>query len=527
MLAPRLSAGLLALLGLLPLVGTGGDVPTPKAAFATITEDDLRLDLVNLASAPLEGRDSPSVGLSRAADYIIARMEAAGFTGAGEDGAFLMPFTSRRAAPVEESCELHLLGGENAEERDFVIHQDFVPVFNTAGTAEGELVFLHFGIESSDDKYDDIKGDLKGRIAVIVEGEPRHRKKFDGPEVTRAADLYEKLEHLDNADLAGVLVVRRPPAAEKSRSRNKLPEPEPARLGFRHTWASWAGLPAHRSKRVDMPVLEITPAIAEALLGLDVLPLVAKIDKSGKAAKPIETGRQVYMAAATEERDVRIDNVVGILRGSDPELADEYVVIGAHYDHVGVDSRGRIGFGADDNASGTAAMLEIISALATAGPRRSILACAFAAEEDGLAGSAALVDRPPVPIESMVAMINMDMVGRGPVDEVVVLGLIKNPGFEKLLKRAKKLQPTRVKNIVQRQGQDLFKRSDHYSFHKKRVPAMFFFEQLPIDKNKDYHTWRDTIEELDFEKIARTSRLVFNTAWLLATDDERPPAPKP
>jgi hypothetical protein len=271
---------------------------------------------------------------------------------------------------------------------------------------------------------------------------------------------------------------------------------------------------------VDLPVLEITPAVAEAIVGQDVLPLVEKVDKSAKAPKPVETGRRVSMASASEERKVPIDNVVGILKGSDPELADEYVVIGAHYDHVGVDTRGRIGFGADDNASGTAAMLEVATALAEGKPRRSILVCAFAAEEDGLLGSAALVDDPPVPTDAMVTMINMDMVGRGETDEVVVLGLIKNPGFEKLLKRAQKLQPTKVKNIVQRQGQELFQRSDHYNFHKKQVPVLFFFEQLPIDKNEDYHTWRDSIDKLDFEKIARTSRLVFNTCWLLANLSE-------
>jgi hypothetical protein len=516
----------IAALALLPFLAVPGDVPVPKTAFATITEDDLRLDLVNLASAPLEGRDSPSVGLERAADYIAARLEAAGFTGAGNEGSFMMPFSAKRAAPIADRCSLSLVDGENVEPHDFVFEQDFVPVWNAFGEAEGEIVFLHFGIDSNDDKYDDIKGDLKGRIAVIVDGEPRHRKKFDGPEVSSAAHLYQKLEYLDSAKLAGVLVVRRPPEAPKSKSRSKLPEPEPATLGFRHTWASWVGYPAGATKRVDMPVLEITPAVAEAIVGQDVLPLVAKVDKNAKAPKPIETGRIVSMSSASEERDVDIDNVVGILQGSDPELATEYVVIGAHYDHVGVDTRGRIGFGADDNASGTAAMLEVATALAEGKPRRSILACAFAAEEDGLLGSAALVDRPPVPTSSMVAMVNMDMVGRGEANEVVVLGVLKNPGFEKLLKRAQKLQPTKVKNIVQRQGQELFQRSDHYSFHKKQVPTLFFFEQLPIDKNEDYHTWRDTIDKLDFEKITRTSRLVFNTCWLLANEDERPPPPK-
>src|SRR4029450_1685128 len=108
---------------------------------------------------------------------------------------------------------------------------------------------------------------------------------------------------------------------------------------------------------------------------------------------------------------VPVDNVVGLLRGSDPEVADEYVVVGAHYDHIGVDWLGRVGPGADDNASGTPAPLEVAQGPAAAQPRPSLPVCSFAAEEDGELGSRALCATPPVPLASMVAMINMDMVG--------------------------------------------------------------------------------------------------------------------
>jgi hypothetical protein len=311
----------------------------------------------------------------------------------------------------------------------------------------------------------------------------------------------------------------------KRRGADVADAPGPARLGFRHTWASWAGSAPDAVEAVDMPALEITPEVAFAILGVDVLEIAAKADRSGKPPKPVRSGRTVRLAARSETRGVDIDNVVGIVRGTDPALAGEYVVVGAHYDHVGVDQRGRIGFGADDNASGTAAMLEVVTALAAAGPRRSILACAFAAEEDGLIGSKALCDRLPVPRESLVAMLNMDMIGRGEADEVAVLGVPENPSFEKLLARANKLQSTRIKDIVTGQGQDLFERSDHYSFHAIGVPVLFFFEGLPISRNADYHTWRDTIDKVDVDKVARTARLVFNVAWLLADDDERPPPP--
>jgi hypothetical protein len=520
-----------------------GAVADPKAAFASILEADLLADLQFLTAPQLEGRDSPSVGQTRAAEHIAARLKAAGFTGAGEGGSFLLPFTRQLPAPVPEQCALSLhpaSGDAGSEPRVFAYGTDFVPVWQTGGTARGEAVFLGFGIDSDADKYDDIKGEFYGKVAVIVEAEPRHKKLFEGPEVSPAADLYEKLLNLREAKCAGVLIVRRPelsddgkPAAPPAGGRGATTgqdappaEPEPApQLAFRHTWADWAGHPQHKESAVDMPVLEITAAVGSAIIGEDVLALASKVDASGKAPKPLASGREVSLSGKCEVRELTLHNVVGVLRGTDPALAAEHLVIGAHYDHLGVDPRGRVAEGADDNASGTAALMEIAAALGMTPPRRSVLACAFAAEEDGLLGSKALCDKPPVPKDSMVAMINMDMIGRGEADTVYVIGLVENPTLEKLLDRAKKLQPSKVKKIVGRQGQDLFERSDHYSFHRIGVPVLFFFENLPIDKNADYHTWRDTLDKLDLDKVARTTRLVFNTAWLLANDDDRPPKP--
>jgi hypothetical protein len=503
----------------------GGDRgPDPKPGFALIREDDLLADMTVLASAEMEGRDSPSVGLSLAGDYIISRLEAAGYSSPAAITGFRQAFERQLPAPVKLGCSLSV-SDEDGSRVSFTYGEDFVPVWKTSGDATGEAVVLAFGIDSDADRYDDITGKLAGKIAVVLSGEPRHRRKFDGPEVTFAADLYQKLESLQAAGLAGVLVVRRPDPTTP-RDPNATPEDPPRPMGFRHTWAIWNGEQHRRPKGVPMPVLEITPEVAAQLTGVDLLDRARGVDKSARPPKPIQTGRTVTIRAAWEERGVSIDNIVGELRGSDPELADEYVVLGAHYDHVGVDARGRIGFGADDNASGVAAMLEIAEALASNPPRRSVLVCAFAAEEDGLVGSKALCDAPPVPAESMVAMLNMDMIGRGETKQVVVLGVTKNPGFEKLLERARKALPTKIKDIVTGQGLELFQRSDHYSFHQIGVPVLFFFEGLPIGKNEDYHTWRDTVDRVDVKKVANTSRLVFSTAWLLANQDERPPPPK-
>ncbi|MCC7013734.1 MAG: M20/M25/M40 family metallo-hydrolase [Planctomycetes bacterium] len=507
------------------LVGWRAPRATPDDGQASITSKDLESDLWQLAGAPLEGRDSPSSGLERAASHIESRLKSAGFKPASGES-YRRPFTRSLPQPVEEQCKLALTSAGATQAMRF--GQQFVPLTGCSGSAQGELVFLGFGIESKSERFDEVEGDLRGKIALIVEGEPRHPKRFEGPEASPDATLWKKLESLRDNQLAGALVVRRAPeeGASKKKSGPKL---EPAQLRFRHTWATWVG---HEMTRVPeglpkelLPALEVSLECANELLGEDVEALAAKIDKTCQPLSRRPKGRVVELSSQTSVGNVAIENVVAVFEGSDAKLKHEFVVIGAHYDHIGVDDRGRIGFGADDNASGTAAMLEVAQALALTHPKRSIMACAFAAEEDGLLGSKALCSDLPVPREALVAMINLDMVGRGEADEVAVLGIVQNPGLEEVLERARKLSRTGVKNIVVRQGEELFQRSDHYSFHQLDVPVLFFFEGLPIEKNGDYHTWRDTIERLDFDKIEHTSRLVLNTAWLIADDENRPPKP--
>lgn len=496
------------LLALLP-----GDPPSgPAAGFATISSGEIEADVLVLADAQLEGRDTPSAGLAAAADHIEARLRAAGLTGVTPAGSFRLPFELATLNPDLERSRLQAAGPERRAEPG----REFVPVPLCDGEAEGELVFLGFGIESHDDKYDDVRGELKGRVALIVESEPRHKRLFAGPEASPAADLHRKLATLREAGAEGALVVRRPPPGEE----------QAPPLSFRHSWARWRVEPQPPAQPAELPALEVTAALAEELAGFDVLAAAAKADASGKEPRRVDTGRHVALAAHTRRSDTATaDNVAGIVRGRDTEVSSEFVVLGAHYDHIGVDARGRIGHGADDNASGTAALLELAQALATAGPRRSVLVAFFAGEEDGLPGSAAFCQDPPVPAGSIVAMLNLDMVGRGATDGVAVLGLDENPALDDVLDRALKLQATKVRKVTRGEGQELFERSDHFSFHRIGVPSLFFFEGLPIDANADYHMWTDTPERVDMEKVARTARLVFNTAWLLAEDEDRPPPP--
>jgi hypothetical protein len=548
---------------LLPLVaglafGGAGFAP----GFDTILGPDLEKDARALADLELEGRDTPSAGLERAAVWIEGRFRRAGLgfapdsagafkkiVGAdplpeGADasasrgtavlGTFRRPFRRPLPQPDAAACELALDVGEGASSKSstFELARDFVPVQGCEGQASGDLVFAGYGIQSKTEKYDDLAGlKIKGRIALVVEGEPRTTdRRFDGVEIGRAASLWDKVDALFAAGASGVVAARRPPAKPASEAKSasvaKSADPAKPELSFRSTWASFNGEATDPPPRHPLPLVEVSLACAGEILGQDVEAVAEKIDKSVHPQHVAVKGRRVRLRSTTKEVDVRVDNLVGLVRGEDPALAEEYVVLGAHYDHVGIDGRGRIGAGADDNASGVAGMLEIAEALAAAGPRRSVFCCAFAGEEEGLLGSRAFCSALPVPKAQIVAMVNLDMIGRGGADEVVAIGVTQNPELEKLIARARKLRPTGVREVVVRQGEDLFERSDHFSFHKIGIPVVFFFEGLPIDRNKDYHTWRDTADKLDFAKMLNTTKLVYNVTWLLAADDGRPPPPR-
>ncbi len=503
----------------------GGD---GAAGFATISEEDLAVHVREIASAEIEGRASPSEGLSRAAAYIEKCFRDAGLTGAGPDGSFRLTYSQDLVAPNPSLCSLAVRRAGAAPVR-LELEKDFVPLPGCSGEAEGPLAFAGFGITGSKERYDDLKGaKIKDRVVLILEGEPRHKRLFEGPEVTESSDAYVKAAALQKEGALGVVVVRRSPA-QKTLGADGEPL-APSEIGYRYLWAEWN--PALTKpmpsvpRELSIPVLEVTEEVASTLLGENVAELAQKIDHGGK---PIRRDlEQVVLALSSgfQRRPVTLENVAGIVPGTDPSLAGEYVVLGAHYDHIGVDPWGRIGCGADDNGSGTSALIELAQAFGRSPARRGLLLAAFSAEEEGLIGSAFFVDSPPVPTASMVAMLNMDMIGRGDPDEVVVIGTKQNPALEEVLKRAKKLHPTELARVITGKAEEFWERSDQFSFHKQGVPVLFFFESVSEAENPDYHTFRDTVELLELEKMERITRLVFNTAWLIAQDDERPPPPR-
>jgi Zn-dependent M28 family amino/carboxypeptidase len=211
--------------------------------------------------------------------------------------------------------------------------------------------------------------------------------------------------------------------------------------------------------------------------------------------------------------------VVSCKPGSDPKLKDEWVVLGAHYDHLGVDEWGRIFRGADDNGSGTSCMLEIAQAVGDAKVafKRSLLLIHFAGEEKGLLGSAAYCKKPTIPPERIVAMVNMDMVGRGRPHDIDAAGIKYSDEFAVLVRKAVKL--SKAKLAVGDGGMQYFKRSDQYEFWRLGIPVLFFMEP---EEHKDYHKVTDTMEKIVYPKVVETAKLVTALAWLLSETERRP-----
>lgn len=513
-------AAALLLVGLPRPVVEGDAEEAWESAAATIRDEDVSLLVAELTSPYLEGRDSPSDGQAYAARRIAERFEAFGLelpTGA-ED--WFHRYTRRLPAPDAEACRLVAAGDRGP--RRFELGRDFVPLPDAPGSATGRLVWCGYGIDVRG--FDELRGlDLDDAIAIFAEGEPRHPRALDGPELTPAANVYRKLAALAGAGAAGAIVVRRAPPAEVPRPEG-WPELQP--MGFRSSWASWVGERPDSVLSGEIPAIEVSEAVARELLGDVYDATLEEVDQRGKPGDGLETELEVAIVSATRSEEQTLLNVWGVVPGRDAELADEFVVIGAHFDHIGVDPRGRVGKGADDNASGTSALVELAQAFAAAPCRRSLLFCAFSSEEDGLIGSQALVgdlgQGEPISLDQIAAMVNLDMVGRGDPKSLNAIGADRSRQLDALVKKARRLTPTGISKVVTDEGQDLWQRSDHYPFADAGVPALFLFEETPISNNRDYHTWRDTADGLELEKVTRVARFAGNLVRLIAEDDDRP-----
>jgi Zn-dependent M28 family amino/carboxypeptidase len=451
-------------LGLLAVAASAGTLALPSA-------DSLARDVAALADPAMEGRASGTPGGDRAAALIAKQLEVAGARPGGDASSFFQSFVLSTGIRVAPSSRFHALA---PEERQLELDTEWRPHGGSrSGEVTGDVVFVGYGI--TDGRWDDYHGvDVRGRIALALDGVPR----AGGP---RAVTRLEKL-----------IAARRAGASALVIASDALPAVDAT------------------SAPVALTSAHVTRAAADALLapsGETTSRLAEAIAERRAPASFTVPGRRVSIDVALEREERRAVNVIGVLPGTDPALADEAVVVGAHYDHVGIIG-GQIHHGADDNASGTAMVLGLARAFAAVGgaPRTLVFAL-FGAEEIGLIGSRHYVRAPTVPIERTVAMVNLDMVGRLQGGELSVTGVDSGSGIREVVTDAARAAGVRVKV-----GGDPYSPSDHLRFYRAGTPVLFFH----TGRHADYHRPTDTADRIDAAGMARVAAVAAHAIDRLA-----------
>jgi len=452
----------------------------------------------------MEGRGAGTKGISRAEHLIEKRYKSLGLEPAGTNS-YLQPFTVITGAQLKGNNRFAILNGTG--KRELKVKQDFVPFsFSASGSAHGPLVFAGYGITAEEFHYDDYAGiDVRGKVVVVMRYEPPSFAVPGGNHgMTQHSQLVSKAINARNHGALALLLVN-----------GKLGDGEEDLLT---RFGSVSG-----PENVGVIFLQVKNDVADSWLkasGKSMAELQAQIDSSGKPAS-IALPENLTATLTVRVRTTRatVNNVLAYLPGK----TDEYVIIGAHYDHLGrgnFDSLapsqiGQIHPGADDNGSGTAGVLELARLLAPQRGqlRRGILFMSFAGEELGLLGSAEWVREPTRPLDKAVAMLNMDMIGRIKDQKVYIGGV----GTGSTLKAAVELASANSGFKIE-YSPGGYSSSDHTSFVSKKIPVLFFFSGL----HSDYHKPSDTWEKIDARAATRLLAVVGTTGEVLADADERP-----
>jgi hypothetical protein len=474
-------------------------VPIPQADSARYLSD-----IRTLASPDMEGRGAGTKGLTRAEHMIEKRYKDLALQPAGVNG-YAQPFPVITGARLKG--DNHLVQHSADATKELKINQDFVPFsFSSSAQATGSVVFAGYGATADEFGYDDYAGlDVKDKVVMVLRYEPSgFAAKSGNHGLTQHSQLITKAINARNHGAKAVVVVN-----------GKLGDGEEDLLT---RFGSVSG-----PESVGIVMVQVKNAIADSWLQSAGKSLKDVQDQINSATKPgsfsfPETLR-LSLHIDIETTRATVNNVLAWLPGQ----TDEYVIVGAHYDHLGrgnLDSLapsqiGQIHPGADDNASGTAGVLELARLLAPQRGqlKRSILFMNFSGEELGLLGSAAWVKNPTRPLEKAVAMINMDMIGRIKDDKVYIGGVGTGSTFKAVLEQVQKDASFKIEYSA-----GGYASSDHTSFVSRKIPVLFFFSGL----HSDYHKPSDTWDKINAPSAARLLDLVGNVLVQLANAQDAP-----
>ncbi len=483
-------------------------IPSPgakerSAAALKVHPDDFLAHVAVLADDNLGGRGIGSRGIDQAAAYIAGQYALIGAQPGGDNGTYFQEFDVA-------------LGGKLTDEHNFAVDgismpiargTDYIPFgFSGGDSFDGEVAFVGYGIVNPEENHDDYAGiDVTDKVVLMLRREP---PSWGGPgQTTRKATFRNKVYTAKEKGAAAVLIVNRHDDNVEDR------------------------LMRFRAQRSDfgIPSFHITQEMASALLaagGSDAQASLQAAADEGQNVSRVLAGIRMSGDSGVQKSYTRERNVIGIIPGDGP-LSHEFVVIGGHYDHLGKaptsmmlrsdrsDNTPRIHNGADDNASGTAGIIESGRILAARRPlKRSVMLIAFTAEEVGLLGSKHYVENPTVPLEDTVAMINMDMIGRFDEDgqTLQVFGTKAAEEFETMIARH-----VSDAGMVLRGSESASGPSDHSPFYEKKIPSVHVFTGL----HGDYHRPNDDVDKVNAEGGARVTDVVAAIAYDISERDDR------
>jgi len=488
------------------LAGLAALAAIALAAPPLIESQNYLADVSYLASPALKGRYTGSPELETAAAYITNQFKAFGLKPA--DGKnYEQPFTVTINAHL--GTDNHLRVDDGGKKSELVSGRDYVPFsFSSSGKLSAGVVFAGYGITANDLHYDDYAGlDVKDKIVMILRDEPQEfdeKSVFDGKRLTQHSVLSMKASNAKLHGARGVILVN--DMAAHSTESDKLLE-----FG-RATGPTDSGV-------VFVQVKEQVAAAWLKAEGRDLREIEAGIDKDLRPQSFALSKLKVELDADIRHDTKTVHNVAAYWPGE----TNEYVVIGAHYDHLGLGDEhslapsqiGSIHPGADDNASGTAGVIELARWFsAQPKQKRGILFLTFAGEEEGLLGSQYYVNHPILPLQDAVAMINMDMIGRIRDGKVYVNGTGTGSTLARVIDGLKPPEGLHL-DFSDKLG---YGGSDHMSFTLKQVPVLFFFSGL----HGDYHKPSDTADKIDGADAVKLLGYVGQVAMKLEDDSGRP-----
>lgn len=476
-----------------------------KIHTSEITAAEIKANVTFLASDAMKGRFSGSPEEMKAAEYIKSEFEKFGLKPAFGGKWFQeFPFVEKVEMTKKNSLSVNVTG----KKRSLKAGKEFVTLGFSGNTKiSGEVIFAGYGISASKLNYDDYNGiDVKGKIVLIMKNHPEHDSSKS--EFEKFVTLRNKANTAKDKGAAGMIIVN----GFAPKNDDEIASPK------------YDGAPAMK----NFAVIQLKRDVADDILkssGLDFTELQNQIDANKKPNSFPLTNVKIELSTDIKEIEKKAHNVGGLLEGTDLVLKNEFLIVGAHYDHLGIDqlkessmdknAKNQVHHGADDNASGTAGVLEVAEKFASVknGLKRSLIFLAFSGEELGILGSTYFTNNPSVDIKNIIAMLNMDMIGRLNTDNnLTIIGSGTSSIWKEILNKKNNYG---FKLSMSDGGSG---GSDHQAFSNKNIPVLFFF----TGTHSDYHKPSDDADKINSEGEAKVVNYVFDIAAEIQKLEKKP-----